>query len=179
MRGPYLIADNGYAKWPMLQCPIKCSTNENELKWSTRLESVRKDVECFFGRLKARFRILHMRILFHDQHKVDNVFISSSILHNMNLIHDELDVAWKNPANWETAEDEDDSDIREGRERLRMRGRLINPDTIVEVPDVEVARNIVVEIEEEDYQGASYLEFRKQLIDHYMYCHSRDMIEWI
>ena len=61
VRGAYLIIDNGSAKWRIMQCPIKFSTNENELRWSTRLESVRKDIECFFGRLKARFRILHMR----------------------------------------------------------------------------------------------------------------------
>ena len=80
-----------------MQCPIKCSTNEHELRWSTRLESVRKDVESFFGRLKGRCRILHMRILFHRQYKVDNVFISSSILHNMTLVQydfDDLDIAW-------------------------------------------------------------------------------------
>ena len=64
MLGANLIIDNGYAKWRIMQSPIKFSTNENELRWSTRLESVRKDFECFFGRLKARFRILHMLMLF-------------------------------------------------------------------------------------------------------------------
>ena len=178
MRGAYLITDNGYAKWRIMQCPIKFSTNENELRWSTRLESVRKDVECFFGRLKARFRILHMRILFQKQRKVDNVFISSSILHNMNLVHDELDIAWKNPLNWETAEDEDDSDLREGRERLRMRGRLINHDAIVEAVGEINLRNVVVE-NDDDHADASYYDFRKMLIDHYIYSSSQDMVEWI
>lgn len=179
MRGAYLITDNGYAKWRILQCPIKCCTNERELKWSTRLESVRKDVECFFGRLKARFRILHMRILFHHQRKVDNVFISSSILHNMNLVHDELDIAWKNPLNWETADDEDDRDLRDARERLRMRGRLVNPDAIAEVVNVVHERNVVVENDDDDIADASYIDFRKQLIDHYIYCQNKDIIEWI
>ena len=45
VRGAYLITDNGYAKWRMMQCPIKCSTNGHELRWSTRLESIRKDVD--------------------------------------------------------------------------------------------------------------------------------------
>lgn len=177
MRGAYLITDNGYAKWRIMQCPIKCSTNEHELRWSTRLESVRKDVECFFGRLKARFRILHMRILFHQQHRVDNIFISSSILHNMNLVHDELDVAWRNPLNWETAEDEDDCDLREGRERLRMRGRLVSPDAIAEEVNDFNNRNIVVE--NDDYADESYYDFRKILIDHYIYCSDHDLLEWI
>jgi hypothetical protein len=60
----------------------------------------------------------------------------------MNLVHDGLDVAWKDPANRETQEDEDDTDIRESRERLRMRGRLVQAD--VQLP-VEHERRIVVE----------------------------------
>ena len=140
-RGPYLITDNGYAKWRIMQCPIKFCTNERELRWASRLESVRKDVECYFGRLKARFRILQSNILFHHQYKVDNVFVASSILHNMNLEHDGLDVAWKTQANWETPEDEDDVDIRESRERLRMRGRLVQADVQLEA---ENDRRIVV-----------------------------------
>ena len=43
VRGAYLISDNGYAKWRMLQAPIKSSSHLDEMMWSTRLESVRKD----------------------------------------------------------------------------------------------------------------------------------------
>ena len=154
-----------------MQCPIKCCTNQSELRWSARLESVRKDVECFFGRLKARFCILHSHILFHHQNKVDNVFTASSILHN------EFDVAWKDPLNWETPQDEDDTDIREARERLRMRGRLVHPDAIVQNTNEEI-RNINVE-DPDDFEDASYSEFRKQLIDHYIYCSDNNLIEWI
>ena len=90
-RGAYIIADNGYAKWRMFQAPIKSSSSMEELKWSTRLESVRKDVECFFGRLKIRFRILRSRILFQKQGYIDNVFYASCIMHNMLLKDDGLD----------------------------------------------------------------------------------------
>ena len=96
--------------------PIKFSTNQKELMWSTRLESVRKDVECTFGVLTARFRILQSRIKFQHQSKVDNVFVASCVLHNMNLVHDEFDVNWKDPVNWETPDNEDDQDLREARE---------------------------------------------------------------
>ena len=160
-----------------MQCPIKCCTNEGELRWSTRLESVRKDVECFFGRLKARFRILHSHILFQHQSKVDNVFVASSILHNMNLVHDELDVAWKDPLNWETPDDEDDTDIREARERLRSRGRLMHPDAVIAIKDNE-ERNIVVEALD-NYEDATYVQFKKQLIDHYIYCSDNNLVEWV
>jgi hypothetical protein len=39
-------------------------------KGGGQLESVRKDVECFFGILKRRFRILKMPIQFHKQEEV-------------------------------------------------------------------------------------------------------------
>jgi hypothetical protein len=40
VKGAYLISDNGYAKWRMLQAPIKSSSSMEELRWSTRLESL-------------------------------------------------------------------------------------------------------------------------------------------
>ena len=74
----------------------------------------------------------------------------------MNLVHDGLDVAWKDAANWETPEDEDGKDIREGRERLRMRGRLVQQDNDVVV---ENERRVIVE-DVEDMEDAPYIEFR-------------------
>ena len=56
--GAYLIVDNGYQKWSFLIPPSKSSNNRDEILWSEWLESIRKDVECFFGVLKARFRLL-------------------------------------------------------------------------------------------------------------------------
>lgn len=110
VRGAYLISDNGYAKWRMLQAPIKSPSTLDELQWSTRLESVRKDVECFFGRLKIRFRILRSRIMFHKQSRVDNVFYAACIMHNMILEDDGLEEGWHDAA------EGDDDDIRQGLE---------------------------------------------------------------
>ena len=93
----------------------------------------------------------------------------------MNLVHDGLDVAWKDPANWETPEDEDDRGIRESRERLRMRGRMIQPDMVIAV---ENNRRVVIE-DIEDLEDASYVEFRKRLIDHYIYSSDNNLVEWI
>jgi hypothetical protein len=93
----------------------------------------------------------------------------------MNLVHDGLDVAWKDPANWESPEDEDDHDIRDSRERLRMRGRLVQPD--IEL-GVENGRRVVVE-DVEDLEDDSYIEFRKKLIDHYIYSSDNNLVEWI
>lgn len=57
-KGFYLICDGGYHMWRCLQFPLKYAQDIWARRWSKRLESVRKDVECAFGILKQRFRIL-------------------------------------------------------------------------------------------------------------------------
>lgn len=54
-----------------------------ESRWSKALESIRKDVECFFGILKGRFRILKLGILFQDKVDIDNMIFTCCTLHNM------------------------------------------------------------------------------------------------
>ena len=70
--------------------------------WSEWMESVRKDVECTFGILKARFRILRVGIECHSMEEVDSIFKASCILHNMILKHNNNTIArWEN-IDWET-----------------------------------------------------------------------------
>jgi hypothetical protein len=81
---------------------------EQELYWSKRLESVRKDVECFFGILKGRFRILKLPLQYHTVDRVDSVFFSCCVLHNMLHAFDgldvfERDVQWSGPDGWHEA----------------------------------------------------------------------------
>ena len=59
-----------------------------------------------------------------------------------------------------------------------MRGRLIHPDDVVAAAAVNNDRNVVIE-NDDDYADASYYDFRKLLIDHYTYCSSKNMVEWI
>ena len=49
---------------------------------------MRKDVECTFGILKGRWRILKVPMPFHTKREVDNVFFTCCALHNMLLEHD-------------------------------------------------------------------------------------------
>ena len=58
IRGLYLICDGGYHKWRCMQCPFPEGPSDDEKAWSKQLTSLRKDVECVFGILKQRFRIL-------------------------------------------------------------------------------------------------------------------------
>jgi hypothetical protein len=57
-QGCWLLADNGYLNWSTTMPPLKRSNDRREIRWSEWIESMRKDVECTFGILKGRFRIL-------------------------------------------------------------------------------------------------------------------------
>ena len=64
-QGAWLLVDNGYLPWSVLVPPSKHSTTYAELRFSKWLESLRKDVECTFGIMKGRFRILKTGIPLH------------------------------------------------------------------------------------------------------------------
>ena len=72
-------------------CPMKAYANDQEMAWSTRLESVRKDIECVFGRVKGRWRLFKTGILFSTREKIDNAWFTACIIHNMLLRFDGLD----------------------------------------------------------------------------------------
>ena len=57
-KGVYIIVDGGHLKWEILQCGLKTSSKPGYGEWQTRMESVRKYIECYFGSLKHRFRVL-------------------------------------------------------------------------------------------------------------------------
>ncbi|CAN0408744.1 unnamed protein product, partial [Discosporangium mesarthrocarpum] len=80
--------------WKCLMAPYEASCNEDQLQWSKRLESVRKDVECFCGILKGRFRILKLPLGFRDEDRIDNMFNTCCILHNMLHVCDGLHDAY-------------------------------------------------------------------------------------
>ncbi|CAM9952566.1 unnamed protein product, partial [Discosporangium mesarthrocarpum] len=82
-------------QWRCLMCPFKASPTQAQLKWSNWLESVRKDVDCYFGRLKGRFRILKLPMLYwassnRPREKIDNVFFTCCILQIMLHAYDGL-----------------------------------------------------------------------------------------
>lgn len=89
-RGGYLMADNGYLKNAIFICPWKTPTCQEELYWSEWAESVRKDVECFFGVLKARWWYLRNGIRYHSADTIQNAFKCAAIFHNMLLSYDGL-----------------------------------------------------------------------------------------
>ena len=56
--GVYIIVYNGYLAWACTVHPLSVTYNINETRWTRLVESMHKDVECTFGILKGRWRIL-------------------------------------------------------------------------------------------------------------------------
>lgn len=105
-KGLWLVVDGGYHRWRVLQCPVSGSSLRPEAEWSHRVCSVRKDVECVFGILKARFRILKLPQAWQKKEHLDNVFSVCCALHNRLLLHDGLHARTYAPVNRDLLEDE-------------------------------------------------------------------------
>jgi hypothetical protein len=87
-RDVFLICDNGYHKWKSMIAPLGLTSVREERLWSEGLESVRKDVECTFGVMKARFRSLRYEVRLHSPHEIESLWFCCCILHNMLLMRD-------------------------------------------------------------------------------------------
>jgi len=71
------------------------TSNADQIEWSKMLGSLRKDVECFFGRLKKRFTIFHDGVRVHDIERLDDIFFFCSALHNWLHSADGLGENWE------------------------------------------------------------------------------------
>lgn len=103
-RGAWIMCDNGYLHWPTLVPPFKDWRHIRETRFSHWLESMRKDVECTFGIMKGRFRILKAGVRVHGVEKVDRIWKTCCALHNFLLDRDGLDEKWMEGelSMWET-----------------------------------------------------------------------------
>lgn len=104
-KGLYAIVDGGYPKWYVLISPMKHTTEPDALLWTERLESVRKNVECCFGILKRRFKILGVPFHCRSPDFIDSVFRACCALHNMLLRHDKLHTIGRLPTDWQASKD--------------------------------------------------------------------------
>jgi hypothetical protein len=113
-KGPWLIVDNGYHNWSTTIPPFKSTISVKEMRFSNWLESIRKDVECTFGILKGRWRILKSGIRLNGIESADKIWKTCCALHNLLLDVDGLDDQWENgvPSDWEgELGDHDDIDV--------------------------------------------------------------------
>jgi hypothetical protein len=72
-KGIHFICDGGYNKESYLIDPYQFRSDSAIIYWSEWLESIRKDVECFFGRFKGRFQFFKDSIQLPNNIDIDNV----------------------------------------------------------------------------------------------------------
>ena len=113
--GAYMICDGGYHQWPCLMFPFKHQPAGTDLEmWSSQIESVRKDVECVFGILKKRFLFLKHPIRIASAQKIERVFVTCCVLHNLLIDYDGMD-NW----NWNDEDVNVEYNVPEDTARLR------------------------------------------------------------
>ena len=93
-RCAWLLVDNGYLNWSNTIPPMKQTMFYKETRWSEWLESMRKDVECTFGILKGRWRILKSGVRLHGVDATDHIWRTCCALHNMLLDVDDYTEEW-------------------------------------------------------------------------------------
>ena len=181
-KGAYLIADNGYLAWSCTIPPIKSSSSEAEIRFSQWIESLRKDVECTFGILKGRFRILKAGIRLHGVETADKIWLTCCALHNWLLEVDGLDKPWDGSLGQFDAED---CNLPSALGRLTSPAQARTYDTSGNGRGDDVVRQVGEEEEEtegpsatieesEDAQGVRLIRkmsmklFRSKLIEHFM-----------
>jgi len=83
-KGCYVLCGGGYGGWRNLVSAFSCvEPFSPRANWSHRVGSVRKDSECTFGVLKARFRVLTSRIYRRKAEDVEKMFKVCCCLHNI------------------------------------------------------------------------------------------------
>ena len=92
--GLWLSVDGGYLRIPELIVGDPLSLDHHMNYFNHFMESKRKHIECGFGILKQRFRILKLPLLMHDYDEIDDMFFTCCILHNMCIDFDGADDGW-------------------------------------------------------------------------------------
>ena len=93
-RGVYVICDNSYLDWSCTVPPFTMTLMQDEIRWSKWMKSMRKDVECTFGILKGRWRILKAGVCLWGVLKTDDVWLTCCALHNWLLDIDGFGGKW-------------------------------------------------------------------------------------
>jgi Plant transposon protein len=177
--GCWIMCDNGYQNWSCLMSPIKNPIQFKEQRWSKWLESMRKDVECTFGILKGRFRILKTGIRLHKINSVDQLWRTCCALHNMFLEHDGLSRNWEDgvQSDWQgelglhdNGDNYDYSGMGPGNDVYQGIDDTTNAveqdDFVQDIPNTTNVRNCDSKV------------FKQKLIDHFDILFEKKLISW-
>uniref|UniRef100_A0A7S3PWF4 DDE Tnp4 domain-containing protein n=1 Tax=Chaetoceros debilis TaxID=122233 RepID=A0A7S3PWF4_9STRA len=199
-RGIWLMVDNGYLDWACTIPPLKRSNDVNEIRWSHWLESMRKDVECAFGILKGRFRILKTGVRVHGSVACDKIWLTCCALHNLLLDADGLDNMWNGsvPVNsyWDSEggefhQSEIPLAVQRMNENLGVLNRTYDTSGSERGSDAPILSQVVNDGNEELCDGplkgsdGIYIvrnmnqnDFRRRLINHFSILYQANKIEW-
>jgi hypothetical protein len=79
----YVIVENVYLQWLCTVPSFTVTSDVDEICWSKWLESMRKDVECTFGILKGRWRILKSGIQIQGVDAVYNIWLTCCVMNQV------------------------------------------------------------------------------------------------
>jgi len=197
-KGVWIVVDNGYHPWSITVPPFTNTNLRSEIRWSEWLESMRKDVECTFGILKGRWRILKTGIRLHSTESVDNIWLTCCALHNMLLEIDGLDQPWDGVAQptsqWDGALGElDVDDVPLAMNRILSPAAIRAYDTstigAATLPLNEEEDGIEEDNDEDDFEehgegevrivrNLSLKYFRSKLVEHFDIKFRRNELVW-
>ena len=190
-KGCYVIVDNGYLQRSTTVPPMKHCTKRSEIRFSEWLESLRKDVECTFGILKSRWRVLKSGIRTHGISSCDKIWLTCCALHNMLLEVDGLSAKWDEGvrSDWE-----DSDEIPNAVNKLNNPSSIRNFDLArsgygndyepsndeVMVDDEEEPTLPIPQNDDESFNvcDLSLTQFRKRLITHFNILFKQNKIIW-
>ena len=185
-QGAYLIVDNGYFEWSCMVAPIKNTNSRKQIWFSEYLESTRKDIECAFGILKGRWRVLKTGVRLHGVLKCDQVFFTCLALHNMLIEVDGLsdEGLWRG----EWGLHDNIADVLNHVPETIL--RLLNPDKLREYDcsvigsntegyqSIKAKQPLAYSNVPIDIKSLSFETFMNELIIHFNICFEKRILKW-
>ena len=192
VKGLHLICDGGYHKVPAMICPMTFRTDMKDVFWSEWVESVRNDVECTFGILKQRFRILKHPFQYHSLDLMEDIFIVCDMIHNALLIVDGANNNWESSLRHKCGDDIE-AGTAPGNDVLLIDEEDPNEEVILPVDESEQnginpAATTLMETEEiletNAYNAGvdGWLHFDhkvKLLVNHFSHCYNSGKLRWM
>lgn len=151
--------------------------DRKKFKFTDWVASIRKDVECFFGGHKSRWRFFKRPSTLLAQIDLENAFFCTCIFHNMILRDDGLDSLWENDVNWDAINPEgEDADHEEGNDAF-WTPEVFDVDEVV-APIV--VRDFIadVHLHAGDTKQLEFLKLRELLTEHLHFTYERRQLMW-
>ena len=177
VRGGYLICDGGYPKHNCFICPLHKRVDRQSVIFSEWMESSRKDVECTFGQIKNRFRILKKPLEMSDEFEMEMLFKACCVFHNMILIYDHRDLEyWETDIDWELMdpdpEDMDDTDVEDNWDDYVIpEVTEANPDAL---PVIRVSSGEILHLKPK----GNNTSFTEMLCTSFSYQYEMELLSW-